>query len=540
MKPFLRRLILLSLALALLIGIYSQINNHGSVLIRTAKATRPIIVDHTSIALFDQIPDGYLEAARNMRMVFSDRSVGQNIHESLDCLAATSWATSPNHCRRDYDFSTPAPWDYRLYNQGDRDAGVVPQRILFSPDPVKFNRSNWQFEFRMGTWGELTAEFVNSLFPQYKDTNDIVTYQFSYLNVIDEEAMINDPNCGFLATGNRDNCGPYEWYVGNIEELEQQNPTKTFIYWTASLARGIGTSVSETFNNQMRQYAVTNNKILFDVADIVSHNEAGSPCFDNRDGIEFCTPNNGTCENFADDGISYLAICQDYTTEVNGGHLGTVSSGRIAVAKAFWVLMAQIAGWEPGIVPSPTPIPTPGGPTPTPTLIPTPTLTPTPIPTPTPTLIPSPTPTPLPGMNLLSDPGFENNGSGWLRIGTGGTVVTTQFHSGQKSVQIIQPASGAKNVRQTVNIVANQVYTASGWQKTALSSNTARIQLIWLDSAGGAIWIETIGTPLAGTADWTFQSEMATAPANATKASILLEVGGGSGGNAWFDDLSLQ
>ncbi|MBE0411782.1 MAG: hypothetical protein IBX69_18800 [Anaerolineales bacterium] len=54
----------------------------------------------------------------------------------------------------------------------------------------------------------------------------------------------------------------------------------------------------------------------------------------------------GNCEDYPDDGLDLPAICQDYTTEVDGGHLGSVSGGKIRVAKAFWVLMAQIAGWD--------------------------------------------------------------------------------------------------------------------------------------------------------------------------------------------------
>ena len=56
---------------------------------------------------------------------------------------------------------------------------------------------------------------------------------------------------------------------------------------------------------------------------------------------------NGKCEDHPDDGIDFPAICQDYTTEPNGGHLGSVSSGKIRIIKAFWVLLARIAGWNP-------------------------------------------------------------------------------------------------------------------------------------------------------------------------------------------------
>jgi hypothetical protein len=97
----------------------------------------------------------------------------------------------------------------------------------------------------------------------------------------------------------------------------------------------------------MREYAINNNKILFDVADIEAHDPDGNPCYDDRDGVEFCGSNG--CENEPDDGQYLPAICQDYTTESNGGHLGSVSAGKIRIAKAFWVLMARIAGYDGNI-----------------------------------------------------------------------------------------------------------------------------------------------------------------------------------------------
>jgi hypothetical protein len=134
------------------------------------------------------------------------------------------------------------------------------------------------------------------------------------------------------------------WDISDFEALEAQYPEAIFFHWTTSLARSVGSAESDAFNDQMRAYALANGKILFDVADILSHDEQGQPCYDNRDGVEYC--NNNRCENYPDDGLDLLAICQDYTTETDGGHLGSVSGGRLRVAKAFWVLMARIAGWE--------------------------------------------------------------------------------------------------------------------------------------------------------------------------------------------------
>jgi hypothetical protein len=167
----------------------------------------------------------------------------------------------------------------------------------------------------------------------------VLTYQFSYLNVMDTD-NIADPNVGFFAN----NANKYDVY--DLEAFLAQHPDKIFFYWTSSLARNIGNQVSTDFNNQMRTYALENDKILFDVADILSHTPTGAPCYDNRDGVQYCSQA-GACENWPDDGIQYPAICQEYTTEADGGHLGSVSSGGLQVVRAYWVLMARIAGWNP-------------------------------------------------------------------------------------------------------------------------------------------------------------------------------------------------
>lgn len=288
------------------------------------------IIDRHSIKLFDSIPDKYLEAARNSRLMFSDRSVGQNINEALDYFEATSWETSPASARRDY---IDTLWNTKLFTKADWDAGLVPDRIKFNPDPVKYNRSNWIFVYKQGTWNELTKDFIDSLAPQYIDSVDVLSYQFSYLNVLDGDD-IADPVKGFFANvSNR-------YDVFDLEKYLQVHPDKKFFYWTTSLARGIGTKTSTDFNTAMRSYCIQNNKVLLDMADIISHTDKGVPCYDNRDGIPYKT------ENHPDDGINYPAICQDYTTELEGGHLGNVSAGKVMMAKAFWVMMAKLAGWK--------------------------------------------------------------------------------------------------------------------------------------------------------------------------------------------------
>ncbi|OGO25517.1 MAG: hypothetical protein A2W33_05790 [Chloroflexi bacterium RBG_16_52_11] len=91
------------------------------------------------------------------------------------------------------------------------------------------------------------------------------------------------------------------------------------------MGRAIGTAESDSFNQQLRAYAIDHNKILMDIADIESHTQDGAPCFDNG-------------------GQGHEAICDEYTNEKNAGHLNALGSMR--AAKAMWVLMARLAGWE--------------------------------------------------------------------------------------------------------------------------------------------------------------------------------------------------
>jgi hypothetical protein len=305
-----------------------------------------IYVDHRSVELFERIPDTYLAGARNLRMLFADRSVGQNINEALNCLTASSWPQAPSYCRRDYDGVVGSTWNVKLFGLEDYQNNWVPERILFSPDPLKYNRSNWVYDSAAGSWSDIVEIFVTQLVPRYINSKDVLSFQFSYLNIA-VGSNIADSRDGFFVDLPSDYYGTsrVRWDISDLEDLESQYPNKIFIYWTTSLARNIGTAEGTAFNNQMREFAIEKEKILFDVADILSHDDRGNPCYDNRDGIEYCSLS-GLCENHPDDGVSIPAICQDYTTETDGGHLGTVSGGGIRVAKAFWVLMAKIAGWE--------------------------------------------------------------------------------------------------------------------------------------------------------------------------------------------------
>lgn len=295
-----------------------------------------VIVDHTSVRLFDQIPETYLRAAADLTMMFVDRSVGANIDDGLTCLTHPSDEAAPSACKRINhivpQFSSPA------------------SEVNWSR-PGGYNRTNWTYFGWPGAGippelpcGVSTDMWFNKVecFIRYVDShpNDyrVYSYQPSYLEV-DNTSDIASPTTGFFAPQ------PNRYDITDYEAMEARHPGKIFIHHTSSLSRGIGTQVATNYNNQLRQYVRSRNKFLLDVADIESHDPSGNPCYDNRDGVPYTA--GGASENYPNDGLNMPAICQHYTRESEGGHLGNPDVGKIRLAKAFWVLMAQIAGWNP-------------------------------------------------------------------------------------------------------------------------------------------------------------------------------------------------
>lgn len=247
------------------------------------------VIDHTSLHQFDGIPESYIAAASNLTVKFWHASVGANIDLALDCL------------------------QYDIFP----DLGRRPNSCFEFNDP-KYDRFNWAFEFHNPQpainppwWDKL------NLFQQRvpNESAEVVMYKHGYVDAFSGSDIYK-----FWDRIPSDSKGGIE----EIEALIAANPTKRIVLWTISLARA-STYEMEQFNLQMRAYAQSNPSIvLFDIGDIHSHRPDGTKCYDASG--------------------AYEAICTDYTTETNGGHIST-RLGRERIAKAFWILMARLAGY---------------------------------------------------------------------------------------------------------------------------------------------------------------------------------------------------
>lgn len=156
-------------------------------------------------------------------------------------------------------------------------------------------------------------------------------------------------------------------YLDTLNNLDNEFPSTRFIYMTG---RTDGGSAKLVANNQMvRDYVTAYNKILFDFADIESWDPAGNYY---PNSIDTCT----WCADW----------CRNHPTDTGcSGNIGGCSHSHPYVCylkgKAFWWLMARLAGWD-GVTSGGDGNPVPSStPRPTNTLVPTnpaPTATPTP------------------------------------------------------------------------------------------------------------------------------------------------------------------
>jgi len=262
------------------------------IIVHTHKALateEPIIIGHTCTDI-THLPKYWVDNAKNQfRISYGHTSHGSQIVSGMEVLMVKSDIYSFNHDGND-----------RALSLHDK----KPSGDLGNPDRT--------------SWAQRTRALLNT---PGCDRNMIIWSWCGQANTT--EANIN-------------------LYLNLMNKLEKDYPDVTFVYMTGHL-NGTGEEGNLNIrNNQIRQFCLENNKILFDFADIESYDPDGDYFLD----------------KYADDGCNYLdnGVKKNWAEEWCAAHPGECSSCNCAHSKslncdlkgrAFWWMMARLAGWNP-------------------------------------------------------------------------------------------------------------------------------------------------------------------------------------------------
>ena len=255
-----------------LLGLYALLA--AMLLLPGLASSQAIIADHSVISDFENIPGAVIaQISANYRIYYGHTSHGSQIITGLDMVRSESALYDPPNFHEVED---------DLGDAGDV-SWVQPTRTYLNANP-SCNVVMW-------SWcGGVTDNTVNGI----------------------------------------------NTYLDAMTQLELDYPAVTFIYMTGHLD-GTGTDGNLwARNDQIRAYCQTNEKVLFDFADIESYNPDGILYGDGSDACEWCYDwcSAHTCPTCADCAHSHCFNCYQK-------------------GKAFWWMMACLDGWIPTDVDQP-------------------------------------------------------------------------------------------------------------------------------------------------------------------------------------------
>jgi len=247
----------------------------------------PLIADHSSTDI-SRIPAYWIEKAKtDLRVTYGHTSHGSQIVTGMSMLKSN------------------APYSSLLDYKDDYNDHILPAGALSFWDAQITGASDLGYPDRTA-WAQATRVHLNGS----GSNRNVVMWSW----------------CGQVSTATQADINTY---LSRMDGLERDYPNVKFVYMTGHLDGTGETGNLYQRNEQIRQYCRSNNKSLYDFADIESWDPAGNYYPDESDACGWC---------------SSWCSAHGCPAEVSCAHSHCFNCYN--KGKAFWHLMARLAGWN--------------------------------------------------------------------------------------------------------------------------------------------------------------------------------------------------
>jgi hypothetical protein len=274
--------------------------------VHPVNSAEPIIIDHTCTDI-TQIPESAIEQAKiNLHIGYGHTSHGSQLTTGMSGLV--DFANNGG-----LDLSLPT--DIFAWNNGGTGGALDLHDGFKSGDLGNPDRT---------TWADRTREYLDD--PANSDVNVIIWSWCGQADTSEENINV---------------------YLSLMSQLEIDYPDVTFVYMTGH-ANGTGeTGNLHLRNQQIRNYCLVNNKVLYDFYDIECYDPDGNYFGDKlvNDNCDYDSDGNSSRDaNWAIEWQSSHTEGVDWYN-CSSAHSQPLNANRKAYAA--WWMMARIAEWNP-------------------------------------------------------------------------------------------------------------------------------------------------------------------------------------------------
>ncbi len=265
------------------------------------------IVDHTSTDI-TQIPESAINTAKSdLHIAYGHTSHGSQLTTGMTGLV--DFANGGG-------LGLTLPHDIFAYNNGGAGGALDLHDYAMSGDCGYYPQ-----------WVNNTRTYLED--PDNSDVNVIIWSWCGQVSGISEQDMINN-------------------YLAPMTQLEHDYPNVTFVYMTGHSDGSGETGNLHLRNQQIRDYCIANNKVLYDFYDIETYDPDNNYYGDKlvNDACNYDSDNNGSrdanwateWQNSHTEGVNWYSCSSAHSQPLNANRK----------AYAAWWLWARIAGWDGG------------------------------------------------------------------------------------------------------------------------------------------------------------------------------------------------